>query len=235
MDLQTVDVIAPVSGKAFKLVEGTGYSDRLLLKKGKRLHQVIPDYLASLIAEMDGAPCKVADVMQLLVPDYEFLLIENYKNCFDVELEFMNVCSACGQLNKHTIDLSTLPIIPLSEEITGGPDPVVDLVLPRSKLRARVGFLIVQNDMILNEQHSSAGSVDLNQGDYLSLRMLEGSDPVSYEDVVRLPLKDHKAIRKARRELVAGYDPLVSLVCDSCQNYDVTNILGLRDFLFPSG
>jgi len=235
MELLTTEVITPISQLKIVVQEGTGYNERALLKKGKRLHQVIPDYLASLIAEMDGKPCKTSDVMQFLVPDYEFLLIEAYKNCFDSFLSFVNVCSNCGQMNSHTVNLSELPMIPLPENCTGGTDPVIDLVLPRTKLRARVGFLTVQNDMILNEQMSSQGSVDLNQGDYLSLRMLEGCDPVSYEDVVKLPLMDHKAIRKARRELVAGYDPLVSLVCESCGNYDVTNILGLRDFLFPSG
>jgi len=235
MELLTTEVITPISQLKIVVQEGTGYNERALLKKGKRLHQVIPDYLASLIAEMDGKPCKTSDVMQFLVPDYEFLLIEAYKNCFDSFLSFVNVCSNCGQMNNHTVDLSELPMLPLPENCTGGTDPVIDLVLPRTKLRARVGFLTVQNDMILNEQMSSQGSVDLNQGDYLSLRMLEGCDPVSYEDVVKLPLMDHKAIRKARRGLVAGYDPLVSLVCESCGNYDVTNILGLRDFLFPSG
>jgi hypothetical protein len=235
MELITNEVNTPISQAKVILREVDGYAERLLLKKGKRLHQVIPDYLASIIAEYDGKPCKAADVLQFLVPDYEFLLIEAYKVNFLNELTFLNVCSACGQMNNHTVDLSELPLIPLPENCTGGTDPVIDLVLPRTKLRARVGFLTVQNDMILNEQMSSQGSVDLNQGDYLSLRMLEGCDPVSYEDVVKLPLMDHKAIRKARRELVAGYDPLVSLVCESCGNYDVTNILGLRDFLFPSG
>jgi len=235
MELLTAEVMAPLNGKTYVLVEGTGYSERQLLKKGKRLHQVIPDYLASLISSADGEPCKTSDVLQLLVPDYEFLLIESYKNCFDSSLSFMNVSSNCGSMNSHIVNLSELPMIPLPENCTGGTDPVIDIVLPRTKLRARVGFLTVQNDMILNEQMSSQGSADLNQGDYLSLRMLEGCDPVSYEDVVKLPLMDHKVIRKARRELVAGYDPLVSLVCESCGNYDVTNILGLRDFLFPSG
>jgi hypothetical protein len=89
--------------------------------------------------------------------------------------------------------------------------------------------------MIINEAISASGMVDLNQTDFQSLRMLEGCDPISYEDVINLPLMDHKAIRTKRKELVCGYDPLVSLVCESCQNYDVTNILGLRDFLFPSG
>jgi hypothetical protein len=235
MELLTAEVILPVSSITCEIHEGDGYNDRVLLKKGKRLYQVLPEYLASLITSINGEKAKVADVMQFLVPDYEFLLVESYKLNYGNSLSFMNVCSACGQLNKHDVDLSELPLIPLSEDITGGPDPVIDLVLPRTKKRARIGFLTVQNDMILNEQGATSGSTDLNQGDFLSLRMLEGSDPVAYEDVVRLPLMDHKAIRTARRQLQAGYDPLVSLICESCQNYDVSNILGLRDFLFPSG
>ena len=56
MELITVEVTAPISGKLIKIKEGDGYAERTLLKKGKRLHQVIPDYLASLIVEMDGKP-----------------------------------------------------------------------------------------------------------------------------------------------------------------------------------
>ena len=147
----------------------------------------------------------------------------------------MNVCSSCGQLNQHSIDLSALPLLDLPDDCEGGPDPVMNVLLPRSRKRARVGFLTVESDMILIEQMATAGAVDLNQGDFRALRALDGCDPITYEYVVKLPLMDHKEIRKARRKLQAGYDPLVSLVCESCQNYDVTNILGLRDFLFPSG
>ena len=235
MELITQEVTTPLGNVSVVLKEGNGYNDRILLKKNKRLHQVLPEYLNSLIASIDGEPIKLDAVMNLLVPDYEFLLVEAYKVNYGTELEFMNVCSICGQLNKHSIDISELPMLPLPEDIVSGPDPYVDVVLPRTKRRARVGFLTVKSDMILNEQMAAGGAVDLNQGDFLSLRTLEGCDTVTYEAVIKLPLMDHKAIRKARRSLKAGYDPLVSLVCESCQNYDVTNILGLRDFLFPSG
>lgn len=235
MELLTREVVTPIGKATVKIQEGTGYSDRILLRKGKRLHQMLPEYLKSLIQSIDGEPCKIEDVMHLLVPDYEFLLIENYITSFNSQLEFMNVCSSCGQLNKHEIDLSALPLLELPEDCEGGPDPVMNILLPRSKKRARVGFLTVESDMILNEQMANQGNVDLNQGDFRALRALDGCDPITYEYVVKLPLMDHKEIRKARRALQAGYDPLVSLVCESCQYYDVTNILGLRDFLFPSG
>ena len=235
MELLTSDVILPLKSISCKIREGNGYADRILLKKNKRLHQVLPEYLNSLLESMDGSPCKIEDVMKLLVPDYEFLLIEAFKLNFDAALEFTNVCSSCGSMNLHTVDLSALPMLELPEDCEGGPDPVMNVLLPRSKKRARVGFLTVESDMILNEQMANSGSVDLNQGDYRALRALDGCDPITYEYVVKLPLMDHKTIRKARRTLQAGYDPLVSLVCESCQNYDVTNILGLRYFLFPSG
>ena len=234
-ELLTKEVETPVSQERIIIREQDGYAERLLLKKGKRIHQCLPDYLSFMIQSINGEKCTTERVRQFLVPDYEYSLIEAYRVCYGDTLTFVQVCPSCGQLNEHSIDLSQLPLIPLPEEVTGGPDPVVDFVLPRTKKRARVGFLTVASDMIINEQHANAGSADLNQGDFLSLRMLEGSDPLSYEDVVRLPLMDHKIIRQKRRLLQAGYDPLVTLICESCQNYDVTNILGLRDFLFPSG
>ena len=235
MELLTTEVVTPVGGKSVKIHEGDGYNDRILLKKNKRLHQVLPEYLFSLIDTIDGEKPTLDMVMKLLVPDYEFLLIKAYILNYGENLEFRNVCSACGDLNSHSINLANLPMIPLPEECKGGSDPVIDLVLPRTKKRASVGFLTVANDMIINEQMVATGTMDMNQASFLALRELEGCNPIAYENVIRLPLMDHKAIRGKRKELVDGYDPLASLICESCQNYDVINVLGLRDFLYPSG
>lgn len=70
MELLTSDVILPLKSISCKIREGNGYADRILLKKNKRLHQVLPEYLNSLLESMDGSPCKIEDVMKLLVPDY---------------------------------------------------------------------------------------------------------------------------------------------------------------------
>lgn len=235
MELLTNEVTLPLSGAVVVGQEGTGYVDRILMRKGKRIHELLPDYLLALTKTINGEKPSRADIIKLLVPDFEFLLIEAYKLNYGDILEFNNVCAECGKLTSHSFDISTLPMLPLPKACSGPPDPTLDLVLPRSKKRARVGFLTVQNDMIFNEAFLSTGQADLNQGDFLALRMLEGEDPVSYEAVVSLPLMDHKALRKKRRELQAGYDTLVTVQCEHCSAYDVVNILGLRDFLFPSG
>lgn len=235
MELLTAEVSLPLSTHIVGLSEGTGYTDRVLLKKGKRIHELLPEYLLALTKTINGEKPKLADILNLLVPDFEFLLIEAYKLNYGDILEFNNVCAECGKVTMQSFDMSTLPMLPLPKACSGPPDPTLDLVLPRAKKRARVGFMTVQNDMIFNETYLSSGQADLNQGDFLSLRMLEGVDPISYEEVIRLPLMDHKALRKKRRELQAGYDTLVTVQCEHCSAYDVVNVLGLRDFLFPSG
>ena len=235
MELLKSEVVLPLCSQSVELSEGTGYVDRILMKKGKRIHELLPEYLLALTKTINGEKPKLADIMDLLVPDFEFLLIEAYKLNYGDLLEFNNVCNECGKLTSQKVDVSSLPLLPLPKACSGPPDPVLDLVLPRSKKRAKVGFLTVQSDMIFNETYLSSGQPDLNQGDFLSLRMLEGVDQISYEEVVNLPLMDHRELRKKRRELQAGYDPLVAVQCDHCSAYDVVNILGLRDFLFPSG
>lgn len=235
MELLTNEVTLPLSQFFVSIKEGTGYTDRVLLKKGKRIHQLLPEYILALTTSINGEKPKLADITNLLVPDFEFLLIEAYKLNYGDMLEFNNVCGECGKVTLHSFNMNDLQLLPLPKACSGPPDPTLDLVLPRSKKRARVGFLTVQSDMIFNETYLSSGQADLNQGDFLSLRMLEGEDPVSYEAVVKLPLMDHKALRKKRRELQAGYDPLVTVQCEHCNVYDVVNVLGLRDFLFPSG
>lgn len=235
MELLSTEVTLPLANFNVVLKEGDGYTDRVLLKKGKRIHELLPEYLLALTKTINGEKPKLSDIMGLLVPDFEFLLIKAYILNYGDILEFNNVCAECGKVTTQSFDMSTLPMLPLPKACSGPPDPTLDLVLPRSKKRARVGFMTVQNDMIFNETYLSSGQADLNQGDFLSLRMLEGVDPISYEEVIRLPLMDHKALRKKRRELQAGYDTLVTVQCEHCSAYDVVNVLGLRDFLFPSG
>lgn len=235
MELLTSEVVLPLSGSTVICKEGDGYADRTLLRKGKRIHQLLPEYINFMIQTIDGEKSKLSDVMRLLVPDFEFLLIEAYKLNYGETLEFNHVCGECGKITLQSFNMGDLQLLPLPKACSGPPDPMLDVTLPRSKKRARIGFLTVENDIIFNETYLSTGQADLNQGDFLCLRMLEGEDPVSYEAVVRLPLMDHKALRKRRRELQAGYDTLVTVQCEHCGVFDVVNVLGLRDFLFPSG
>ena len=113
-------------------------------------------------------------------------------------------------------------------------DPTISLTLPRSKKAAIVGMLNGHKEAILIEQILTTGA-DLNQGDFLSLRELDGSKDFSYEDVVKLPLADHKAIRSARKKLVCGYDTIITVTCDTCGSKNSINVVMHKDFLLPTG
>ncbi|MGC8718231.1 MAG: hypothetical protein ACP5RW_09580, partial [bacterium] len=76
---------------------------------------------------------------------------------------------------------------------------------------------------------------DPNQSTFLSIRSIDGSDKFSYEDIVNLPLMDHKAIRTVRSKLLFGPDTNIVVRCKSCGVKMQLNILVNKDFLFPAG
>lgn len=230
MELLRKSVVTPLAGSQVILREGDGYADRMLSKNANKLSHAIPDYLAFMIVSVDNDSEITRDkVLELLVPDYEYLLIEAYKLNYGDDLEFRRVCRYCGAYDEHSVPIGNLPVVEPPAGHTGGKDPVYTIMLPRTKKKASLGFMKVKNELIIADQ----GDVpDPNQIDYLSLRSIEGVDDLSYESVVGLPLADHKAIRKQKAKMVCGYDPVVSVRCPSCEAVDAVNILGLRDFLF---
>jgi hypothetical protein len=95
-------------------------------------------------------------------------------------------------------------------------------------------MLTAEKELELLQQAATTGT-DLNQGDFKSLRALDGDITFSFEDVIRLKLADHKAIRKARNKLIAGYDPTAIITCPDCEEQTALNVLLHKDFLFPAG
>jgi len=230
-------VILPISHKEVVIQEGDGYLDRILLKKNKRVFEVMPEYLAAHVVSIDGrGEIKEKDILDLLVPDQEWLAVELYKLKYDQIMELTFGCPHCGHVDTDKgLDLGKLEVIPVPEGAVG-PDPTFEVVLPRSGKKARIGFLDGHKERFLMElEASTGGDIDLNQADFKALRELDGVSVFSYEDVAMLPPKDHAVIRRARKKLICGYDTNVIVECDSCGRKTVINILTHRDFLLPGG
>jgi hypothetical protein len=232
--LEEREITLPISKKKIIIKEGDGYSFRALIKKNKRMFESVYDYIASMVMSIDGrGNIKKDDVLKLLLPDLEYLSIEVYKLCYGDIFEFDFVCPECGEEKPQEVPLDRLEFHALPEDLSGV-DPVITITLPRSGKSAVVGMLSGEKELELMQGMITAGP-DMNQGDFRCLRGLDGSVDFSYEDVIRLPLADHKAIRKARKRLICGYDPTVIITCPSCEEKSALNIMLHKDFLFPAG
>lgn len=231
--LETKTLVFPVCGEQFVITEGDGYADKILLKKGKKFYDAINDYIASFIVSMGGITKATGEhIAELLSPDHVFLQVECFKLNYG-DFEFDHYCGECGKSTPQTIPLDNLEFKPLDSSLLGH-DPTISITLPRTKKTAIVGMLTARKENMLIEQTVSTG-VDLNQADFLSLRSLDGDEDFSYEDVVKLPLKDHKCIRQAKKKLLCGYDTSIRITCSKCDAVSNVNLLTHRDFLLPTG
>jgi len=215
--------------------EGDGNVDKILLRKNRKFYEATSEYLAALTQSI-GKKTSItkSDIMDLVSGDQTFLSIECYKLNYGDIFEFEYSCPDCNEPpGNQFFDLTKLPVIKLPQDLDTT-DPTISLTLPRSKKTATVGMLNGHKEAILIEQILTTGA-DLNQGDFLSLRELDGSKDFSYEDVVKLPLADHKAIRGARKKLVCGYDTIITVTCDTCGSKNSRNVVMHKDFLLPTG
>jgi hypothetical protein len=228
------EITLPISGKKLVIREGDGYSFRALIKRNKRIFESIYDYLASMVVSIDGREgIRKDDILKLLLPDQEYLSIEIYRLCYGDIFDFDFSCPSCSKNSHQEFPLDKLDFTPLGEGLSG-PDPVITIMLPRKKISVIVGMLTGEKELELLQQAATTGA-DLNQGDFKSLRAMDGEIDFSYEDVIKLKLADHKEIRKARNRLICGYDATAIVTCPECEEQTTINILLHRDFLFPAG
>lgn len=218
--------------------EGDGYANNILTANNKKMFEVIPKYLASLVVRI-GNKTKIEedDILALSVVDQEWSLVENYKANYGNILELTDIpCpnTKCNKPDDHTKDLNELEIIQLPKELQGNEDPTITISLPRTGYSATIGLLNGNQERLLLRQQAT-GKFDLNQADFQCLRELNGSKDFFYEDVVALPLLDHKAIRQTRKKLICGYNTNVELECNYCGTVWTMNFLSHRDFLIPAG
>lgn len=233
VDLDTRTFTLPVSGLEAVIREGDGYSDRLLLKKNTKTSDAVYDYLASLVVSLGGkSPVVASDLMDLYAPDTEFIMIECHKLNYGDVFDFTHTCPSCNFEERKGIPLLKLEYKSLPKSLQK-PEPLVEIVLPKSGKRAVIGMLNGHKESLLLEQNRTTG-LDLNKSDEMRVRSLDGAVP-TYEEVARLKLADHKAIRTAARQLVCGYDSRIRVICSSCGEAMTFNIFMHPDFLLPTG
>jgi hypothetical protein len=234
LDKDQKEITLPVSQKVVVLQEGDGYSDRLLLRRNKKAIEAIFDYMASLVVSIDQkTDIQASDLKQLFAPDNEFLMVEAYRLNYGDMFDFEFTCPSCDFSEARSVPLDKLEFKKLPSGIQG-PDPLIEITLPKTKKPATIGMLTGEKEIMLMQQATTQG-VDLNQTDRLSLRSLDGNTDPAYEDVVKLPLADHRAIRKARQKLICGIDTTVRVVCSACGAPTTFNMLLNKDFFLPAG
>lgn len=231
---QTISFKVPLSGKTITLTEGDGYADKVFSKRGKKVFECIPDFLACTVTQIDGKKGATReDILDFKVPDQEWISVENYKFNNGNILHLYNVCPRCGEPIHSQKDLTELEVTPLPKELQGQEDPVLWITLPRTQIKASIGFLSGHQEQLLLSLEAQ-GVSDPNQADFQALRELDGKPP-SYEDVINLPQRDHLAIREAREKLICGYKAVAMISCPVCPFKEVTNFLTHRGFLLPKG
>lgn len=225
----------PISRKEVVLREGDGYTEKAMMKKNRRLFETVSYYLAAMTVKLgDTDKPSRDDILSLSTPDIEYLSIEAYKlNIGDI-FEFDFTCPHCGKPDQPmSFDLNALEFRSLPPEVDGV-DPTLQITLPRSQQAAVVGMISGHSELILLTQQAD-GTFDNNQADFRCLRSLDGRTDFSYEDVINLPILDHKTIRKARKRLICGYDADINVKCPSCEDPTTLNIFMHRDFLLLAG
>jgi len=238
-EIERREVTLPISGDVAVVHEADGYAIKALLRK--RMSESMYDYLAALTDSI-GAKEKIgrSDILDLLLPDQEFLAIEQYKlNYYKLHngenFLFTHICPFCGSDSQQSLPLNTLEARPIPKESTGAPDPLVRVTLPRSNMVAEIGMLTGRKELEINRQEESTGAVDLNLVHFHALRSLDGKKDFSYEDVIHLLAADHAAISGARRKLTCGYNTVVAVPCPECGRKTNTNILQHPHFFAPAG
>lgn len=196
--------------------------------------QSMPDYVAAAVQSLDGNDnVSREDILALLVPDQEFLLIEIYRLKYGDIFDFGFTCGECGHDGPQSADLSKLDM--LSPPVTDNPkDPTLTVTLQRSGWIAVVGMLTGKKESLILELMMNANP-DVNQADFQALRSLNGKTDFTYHAVASLKPLDHKEIRRARKLLIAGYDTRITAKCPGCGARVTFNLLMHPNFLLPAG
>lgn len=230
---ETKIITLPVSKLEAVIQEGDGSTERVILKRGKKIYEVFPEYLAAMTTRIgDKTQITVQHILDLFAPDQEYIAVELSKLNYGDSWDFEFACGSCNKSSDQSYDLNKLDYREPPPEM--GPDPTVDIILPKSKKRAVVGLLTGHKERILFEQAATSG-IDLVQAAFQSLRSLGNQTDFSFRDVDKLKLRDLKEIRKLRKQLIFGYDTNINISCPYCDAAVSMNILLHKDFLLPAG
>ncbi|MGC8718128.1 MAG: hypothetical protein ACP5RW_09055, partial [bacterium] len=145
------EIKLPVSGRRVLIQEGDGYTDKILTQRNKSVFEVIPEYLASLVVEMEGVEGKVkaSHILDLLGADQDHLSLECYKVNYGDTFEFSYTCPECGATAQYSYDLNKINYRTPSIDVENPTDPTVSIVLPRTKKRVTIGLLNGHKESVL--------------------------------------------------------------------------------------
>ena len=228
MEKLTRVITLPVSQYQATIKEGDGYAEKLLFENQDKIHLAFPGFWSHLTEKLgEKTKPSAEDILNLTLPDQHVLAIEIFKLSYGNILKLTNKCGKCGKPADYDVDLNKLEMLPVPDGSIP-PDPVSKLKLPRSKLNITIGY--IRGFQELEEQ--SADSFDPNRFDMKNVRSIEGKDKVSYEEIIALPLLDHKVIRETVKARECGYVTEVTFK-HGCGNQITQNILTDPSFLMP--
>lgn len=236
MQRETREIELFVSKKRAVIRETDGDTDDILVQPGKRMHEMIPEYLAAVTVSIgDKTPVTPDDILDLLVPDQEFLAIEIAKLTNDDEpIIVRDECDDCPDDPVGIgVDLAELHLRQLPEGAEG-PDPVFEIFLPRSNQLAAYGYLTGRQEMALLRNLVN-GQIDASRSMYDRLRSLGGvaKPELKLRHVRELRGRDRSVLREAMDNYPCGYDGRVSWRCARCGKIKVINLLSHMGFFFP--
>ncbi len=227
MEKLTRVITLPVSQYQATIREGDGYAEKILFAQEDRIHLAFPDFWAMLTTELNGKKPTSEDMLDLAVQDQRVLAIEIYKLSYGNMLKLTAKCSNCGKPANYPVDLNKLSFTPLPEGLNP-PNPTKKIKLPRTKLNITLAYITGRQEI----EEADSPNFDPSRNDFKWVRAIEGKDKVSYEDVIALPLMDHKVIREAVAEMNCGYDTTVAFK-HGCGKIMTQNVLADPSFLMP--
>lgn len=210
-----------------------GYLEKVITSKGKKGNDLAYEYFSKAVVSIgDNETVSVKDIKNLKSCDNEQIAVEAYILNYTNEFDFEHLCPACNESSDQMFDLNSLPFRKLDSSILKTSNPTIDVMLPRARVSCVVGMLDGFKEALISAQASN-GAWDTNFSDFQAVQSLDGSERFSYEDIVGLDLADHKAIRKARKKLICGYDTRIRVTCPYCFHKTSFGLLQHKDFLLP--
>lgn len=221
-------ITLPICGQEAVIREADANAEDLLWEHKERLHKAYPQYWAYLTERLgDKTKVTAEDILQLLVPDQQYLALEIWRLTKGDRLELEGSCPHCGKPANYEVDLTGLDVLPLPEGSVP-PDPLFDVVLPRSGHTVTLGYLTGKQELAELEIEG----FNPTRMVFGAIRAIDGDSKVKLSDVRAWPLADHAAMRKAIKDNRCGLDTRVRFT-HTCGRSVVMDLLTDPSFLLP--
>ena len=224
-----------ISGAPVTITETDGNTDNILVQR-KPMHEKTPLYLAAVTRSIgEISPVTPNDILDLLVPDQEYLAIEVAKFTNDDEpIILRDTCDNCpSDSGPIEVDLAALDLRPLPAGAVG-PPPLFELHLPKTDQDAVFAYLTGHQELRLLKNLIN-GQIDASRLMFERLRSLGGVEKpdLRLRHVIALPGRDRAILREAMDNTECGYDDRVSWRCDACGSLKIIRLLTHMGFFFP--